>query len=470
MSAPLPHNLEAEQALLGAILVNNRTLETVCEFLRPEHFYDPAHGRIFAAANKLIERGQVANPLTLKGYFEADGDLAAVGGASYLVDLSASVVTTVNTRDHGKLIRDLYTRRELIEFGERIAATARTQDVDISPADQIQGAERQLFDLATAGEAQRDFVPFGDAIREALDLAETAFRHGGQISGLATGLRDLDWRLGGLHETDLLILAGRPSMGKTALATNIAFSVASADVSVGIFSAEMSADQLANRIMAAEARVSSEHIRRGAIQEKDFSRLAEIQQRLTALPLYIDDSAALTISAVRSRARRLKRTHGLGLLVIDYLQLLAGSGRSENRVQEISDITRGLKAIAKDLDIPVLALSQLSRAVEQREDKRPLLSDLRESGSIEQDADVVMFVYRDEYYLSRSEPTKRADESEERYYDRKTRWEQRCAEVKDVAEVIVAKQRHGPIGTVRLHFDGQLTRFSDLSMNHQMAV
>ncbi|MFM2043009.1 MAG: hypothetical protein RLY86_1585 [Pseudomonadota bacterium] len=472
-----PHNEEAEQALLGAILVNNKAFEKVGEFLRPEHFFDPANGRIYAACLKLIDRGQVANPLTLKAYFEQDKDLVEIGGAEYLARLAAAIVTVHNAEDYGRIIHDLYLRRQLIEVGEEMVNTAYKHELDVVATDQIEEAEKKLFDLASSGDIKGDFIPFERALASAINSVEAAFRRSTHVTGVTTGLRDLDHKLGGLHHSDLLILAGRPSMGKTALATNIAFNAAKAymlsggkeGAPVGFFSLEMSAEQLAARILADQAEVSGDKMRRGEISAQDFPKFVEASQYLSRVPFFVDDTPALTITAVRTRCRRLKRTHGLGLIVVDYLQLLRGGGMGkgpENRVQEISEITRGLKAIAKELHVPVLALSQLSRGVEQREDKRPLLSDLRESGSIEQDADVVMFVFREQYYLERAEPGRRPDESEDKFNDRYQRWRERLELVHNTAECIIGKQRHGPVGTVRLFFDGNYTRFGDLDTHH----
>jgi replicative DNA helicase len=471
-----PHNEEAEQALLGAILVNNRSFEKVAEFLRGEHFYDPAHQRIFAAITKMLERGQVANPVTLKSYFENDPDLAQSGGAGYLAELAANVVTVVNAADYGRNIHDLFMRRQLIEIGTDMVVDAYRHDLDVSALDQIGEAEKQLFDLASTGDVQGGFVAFVESLKQAIATAEVAFRSSSHVTGVTSGLIDMDRKLGGLHPSDLVILAGRPSMGKTALATNMAFNAAKAHMrsngaegaAVGFFSLEMSAEQLATRILADEAQVPGDKIRRGDIRDTDFPRFVQASQELARVPFYVDDTPALSVAAVRTRARRLKRTSGLGMIVVDYLQLLRGSSSrgSENRVQEISEITRGLKAIAKELAIPVLALSQLSRAVELREDKRPQLADLRESGSIEQDADVVMFVFREQYYLERAEPSRRPDENDDKFNDRYQRWQTRLGEVHNTAEVIIAKQRHGPIGTIRLFFDGQFTKFGDLDQRH----
>lgn len=469
-----PHNLEAEQALLGALLVNNIVYEKIGEIIRPENFYDPVHGRIYGAIATLINRGQIADPKTLRGLFDNDPALAAVGGAAYLVDLAANIVTIFNVEDYARLIFDLYLRRQLIGLGTDTVNDAYQHDLDQPAIAQISRAEGKLFELARTGETDRGFVKLEKALAISIKMAEEAHKRDSHITGVTTGLRDIDRKMGGLQRSDLLILAGRPSMGKTALATNIAFNAAHAHFKsdgregsgVAFFSLEMSSEQLATRLLGDFASVPSDKIRRGEIKTEDFTKFVEASQTLSRVPLYIDDTPGLTIAAVRTRARRLKRmVPHLGVIVIDYLQLLQGSGGSkgaENRVQEVSEITRGLKALAKELDIPVLALSQLSRAVEMREDKTPQLADLRESGSIEQDADVVMFVYREEYYHARSEPTRRDNEDESKFNDRCARWMQRGEEVRNIAQIVIAKQRHGPIGTVELHFDGQFTRFSDL--------
>ncbi len=478
-----PANSEAEQALLGAILINNAAWGRVAEFLLPEHFANAVHGRIYAAIGKLLERGQIANPVTLKNLFDQDGALSEIGGAQYLARLAESAVTIVNAEHYGRTIHDLHLRRELITIGQDVVADAFSHDLDDPATEQIERAEQKLFDLATTGQAEGGFRPFGAALTSAITLAQAAFKRDGKTVGVATGFADLDKKLGGLHPSDLVILAGRPSMGKTALATNIAFYAAKShqpardhdgriDMTrpaedgavVGFFSLEMSAEQLATRILAEESGTSSDRIRRGEVRGELFDKFIQASQRLERVPLYIDDTPALSVAALRTRARRLKRQQGLGLIVVDYLQLLrpsAGGRAIENRVQEISDITRGLKAVAKELDVPVLALSQLSRAVEQREDKRPMLADLRESGSIEQDADVVMFIFREEYYLSRGEPTRRPEESEDKFNDRYERWKERCEAAYGMADIIIAKQRHGPIGTVRLHFEADTTKFDN---------
>jgi replicative DNA helicase len=478
-----PANTEAEQALLGAILINNAAYGRVSEFLLPEHFGNAVHGRIFAAIGKLTERGQIANPVTLKNLFDQDGALSEIGGAQYLALLAESAVTIINAEHYGRTIHDLHLRRELITIGQDVVADAFRHDLDDPATEQIERAEAKLFEVATAGQAEGGFRPFTAALTNAITMAQAAFKRDGKTVGVATGFTDLDKKLGGLHPSDLVILAGRPSMGKTALATNIAFNAAKdyqpartpegrIDLTrpaedgavVGFFSLEMSSEQLATRILAEESGTSSDRIRRGEVRREDFDKFVIASQRLAAVPLYIDDTPALSVGALRTRARRLKRQHGLGLIVVDYLQLLRPSAANramENRVQEISDITRGLKAVAKELDVPVLALSQLSRAVEQREDKRPMLADLRESGSIEQDSDVVMFIFREEYYLSRGEPTRRPEESDDKFNDRYDRWKERCEASFGMADVIIAKQRHGPIGTVKLHFEAETTKFDN---------
>jgi replicative DNA helicase len=459
----MPHNADAEQGLLGALLVDNRAFEKISDFLKAEHFYAPAHGRIFAVIAKLIERGQIASPVTLKALVHDDEDLAHLGGGAYLADLAASVVTILSVEDYGRTIFDLHLRRELIAMGEEMVNEAHKHDIDQPPTEQIEAVERKLYELATVGDVGSGFVPFSTSLTGAITMAEAAYRRSSHISGVTTGLRDLNKKLGGLQPSDLLILAGRPSMGKTSLATNIAFNAAQAYAQsngkegavVAFYSLEMSAEQLATRILSEVSEVGSEKIRKGEVRDVEFRRFVEASQTLASIPLYIDDTPALSIAQVRTRSRRLKRQFGLGLIVIDYLQLLRGTGSVESRVLEISEITRGLKALAKELSVPVMALSQLSRAVEQRDDKRPQLSDLRESGTIEQDSDVVMFVFREEYYIERRQPSEGTSEH--------MTWQAEMEKAHNIAEVIIGKQRHGPVGTVKLHFDGQFTRFSDLA-------
>jgi replicative DNA helicase len=473
-----PHNFEAEQALLGAILVNNAAYQRVAEFLRPEHFADPLHGKLFDSLAKLIERGQVVSAVTLKTYIEHDTDMKMVGGAAYLGHLAAASVHVIDAGAFGQTIHDLYLRRQLIDLGEGVVNGAFAGDVEETALQQIEGAEKKLYDLATTGQTEGGFKPFRTSLTEAMVAAEAAYNRAGQLNGVATGLFQLDQLLGGLHRSDLIILAARPAMGKSALATNIGFNAAKAyreeivdgapkvvdGAVVGFFSLEMSAEQLATRMLSEQAELPSEKIRKGELISADFDRVLNISRELEHLNFFIDDTPALSIAGLRTRARRLKRTHGLGLIIVDYLQLLAPAGRSrqDNRVQEVSEITRGLKTLAKELDVPVVALSQLSRAVEQREDKRPLLADLRESGSIEQDADVVMFIYRDDYYLIREEPKRRDSETSEHFNQRLDDWKLRCEQNYGKAEVIIAKQRHGPTGVVRLAFQGEFTKFGNL--------
>lgn len=455
-----PLNYEAEQALLGALLHNNASLERVSEFLRPEHFADPNNGKIYKAICTLLERNQVADPITLNDYFAKDKTLAEIGGVEYLVTLADAVVSIVNVQHYGELIYDLHIRRELINLGEGIVTQAHTPTLESSATQQIEQAEKLLFDLGTTGQSNKGFQSFDSSLTQAIKMAEVAYKRDSHIVGITTGLNDLDKWLGGLHPSDLIIIAARPSMGKTALATNIAFNAALAKITqkegghVGFFSLEMSSEQLATRLLAQESAISSDRIRRGELRSEDFPKFVEVSRRISQIPLYIDDTPALSISALRTRARRLKRQHGLDLIVIDYLQLL-NNGGSESRVQEISEITRGLKALAKELNIPIIALSQLSRAVEQRDDKRPQLADLRESGTIEQDADVVMFIYREEYYEARREPEAGTSQHIE--------WQEKMSRIYNQADILIAKQRHGPVGHIKLFFDGKLTKFGDLA-------
>jgi replicative DNA helicase len=471
-----PHNFEAEMALLGALLANNKAFDKVSEFLRPEHFADERHGRIFDACSKLIQRGTIANPVTLKNYFEQDDVLTEIGGTQYLARLVGAVVTVINALDYARTIHDLFLRRQLIAIGEETVNEAYSYDLETAAAQQIEGAEQKLFDLAKTGDYGGGFRKFGEALAVAIEMAEAAYKRESHVVGVTTGLIDLDKKLGGLHPSDLVILAARPSMGKTALATKIAYSAALAykekrlddgtiqvveGAKVAFFSLEMSSEQLATRILSEETEIASDRIRRGEVRADDFPKFVEASKRMSSAPLFIDDTPALSISAVRTRARRLQRTHGLGMIVVDYLQLLtsAPGAKVENRVQEISAITRGLKALAKELSVPVLALSQLSRAVEQREDKRPQLADLRESGTIEQDADVVMFIFREEYYKARLEPTPGTPDHET--------WQSDMERVHNLAEIVIGKQRHGPIGTVRVKFDGTYTKFDNLAQSDQ---
>jgi len=470
MPASLPQNIEAEQQLLGAILTNNDVYERISQVVKAEHFFDPVHQRIFERAAARIQKGALVSPVTLKPFFEEDEGLKELGGAAYLVRLAGAAISIFAARDYAQMIYDLAVRRELIELGRDIATRAAKVETDSEPKDQITEAEQRLYQLGEQGAVTRGFQSFLKAVSAAVDVANAAYQRGGGLAGISTGLADMDKKLGGLHKSDLLILAGRPSMGKTSLATNIAFNIAKAyrrgpldgggegsieGGVVGFFSLEMSAEQLAARVLSEAAEIPSEQIRRGDMTDSEFRRFLEAASALQNCPLYIDDTPALPISQLAARARRLKRTQGLDVLIIDYLQLLKGSSK-DNRVQEVSEITQGLKAIAKELDIPVIALSQLSRQVENREDKRPQLADLRESGSIEQDADVVMFVYREEYYREREKPG-------DHELEKMAQWQTVMEQVHGKAEVIIGKQRHGPIGSVELAFEGQFTRFSNLA-------
>ena len=460
------HSIEAEQSLLGALLLNNNLLENILDYLRAEHFSDAAHGKIFAAITYFSDRGKIADPITLKDYFANEETLESVGGANYLIDLVSSSISTTGINDYARLIYDFYLRRELVGIGHNIITQANTHKIEEEAITQIEGAEKQLYDLATKGKSNTGPITFLEALDQTIAITEAAFKKEGHIVGVETGFIDLDKWLGGLHPSDLIILAGRPSMGKTALATNIAFQAAMSNLknpksgaSVAFFSLEMSAEQLASRILSSETKISSDKMRRGEIRSSDFQIFLKVSDQIKKAPLFIDDTPALSVMALRHRARRIQRQHGLGLIIVDYLQLLESGSKKghENRVQEISDITRALKAIAKELSVPVVALSQLSRAVEQREDKRPQLADLRESGSIEQDADVVMFVFREQYYEERKQPTPDTDKHRE--------WQKRMEELNNKAEVIIAKQRHGPIGTIKLFFDGRFTKFGNLAQD-----
>lgn len=468
----VPHHLSAEQELLGAILTNNEVAAKVSDYLLPEHFYHDTHRRIYQAALTLIERGELADPVTLKPYFERDDSLKAVGGAAYLAQLAAQATSVISAEHYARLILDLALRRSLIGIGEEVVNTAFDSEVDVPAKQQIESAEQQLFGLAQEGRTGGGFQAFGVSVRQSIQMVDAAHRRGG-LSGVPTGLIDLDEKLGGLQKSDLVILAGRPSMGKTALATTIAFNAANAHLKskgengarVAFFSLEMSAEQLATRILAEQTGIPSERLRRGEVTDEDFvQKLVPASQTLAEVPLFIDDTGAISISALRTRSRRLKRVHDIGLIVVDYLQLVrpASQSREIGRVQEISEITQGLKALAKDLDVPILALSQLSRAVEARDDKRPQLSDLRESGAIEQDADVVMFVYREEYYELRKEPRK-GSSNDATWQAEHAAWQERMDSIHNLAEIIIGKQRHGPTGNVTLRFEPALTKFDNFS-------
>jgi replicative DNA helicase len=465
----VPYNPEAEQLLLGTLLYNNAPFEKTSEFLKPDHFVNPIHQQIYTAIQRYVERGHVADPITLKGYFSQHADVEQI--SAYLVGLATNAHQIIDVEHYGRIIYDLYLRRQLIALGSEVVIEARRMDTDKTTDEQITDVEQKLFYLATQQDSQRAALPFKAALTEAINSAKKAFQSDRKIVGVTSGLKSVDDYMGGFHNSDLVILAGRPSMGKTALATTIAFNAAKAHLEkrvegagVLFFSLEMSAEQLATRLLASESQVSSEKIRRGELTSASFERFIEVSRELENMNLFIDDTPALSVSSLRSRARRLKRQHDIGFIIVDYLQLLTtGRHGGDNRVNEISEISRSLKAIAKELSVPIIALSQLSRAVEQRDDKRPQLSDLRESGSIEQDADVVLFVYREEYYLARKEPN---IEDIKKYNE----WTDRLQKVANTAEVIIGKQRHGPVGTVRLHFDGRFTRFSNLDQVYQEDV
>ncbi|MCL6729612.1 replicative DNA helicase [Sphingomonas hankyongi] len=474
----LPQNVEAEAALLGALMIDNRLIEDVQLKLRPQHFFEPLHARIYEAILRLTDKNMVANPVTLKPLFDSDEAMKQVGGPAYLAQLTGSGAAVIGARDFAVQIYDLALLRALVGVGRDLVEGALDTSEEVAPLAQIERAETELYKVAEEGGAEGKAKSFAEATREALEMAEKALNSGGHLSGFTTGLEALNSKIGGLHKSDLIIVAGRPGMGKSALGTNMAFAAAqrflrdtadgieaskAAGAPAALFSLEMSADQLATRILSEQSGITSEALRTGRISQQEFRELARAAAELENLPLYIDDTPGLTIAALRTRARRLKRQKNIGLIVVDYLQLLHGTGRgggNENRVQEISEISRGLKTLAKELDVPVIGLSQLSRAVEQREDKRPQLSDLRESGSIEQDADIVLFIYREDYYLKAFEPDYPMPNETDKLA-KYEEWNAKYSAAAGKAEVIVAKQRHGSTGIVRVRFDGRTTKFSD---------
>ena len=454
----LPNNIEAEQAILGTVLVSNEIFDEINTIISTNNFYDPMHQKIFAALENLIFKGLLANPITLKNYFENEKDDLNI--PEYLVKITKFSTSSRQAIEYSKIVYDMFVRRELIKISENTIDTAKLNDLNVNGQKIIENSEKLLFDLAEKGSFNSSILKFDEAMKLTIEMASNAYKNDEGIVGVPTGLRDLDDRLGGLHQTDLVIIAGRPSMGKTALATNIAFNAAQKiqksgkKSSIAFFSLEMSSEQLSTRILAEQSRIKSNDIRRGKISEEQFDKFIETSKNISELPLYIDETPAISIAAISNRARRIKRLYGLDMIVVDYIQLMRGySNIKEGRVQEISEITQGLKAIAKELSVPVLALSQLSRAVEQRDDKKPQLSDLRESGSIEQDADVVMFVYREAYYLERKEPRPATVEYAE--------WQAKMGEVSNLAEIIIGKQRHGPTGKVMLEFEDMFTKFKD---------
>ena len=460
-----PSNIEAEQALLGSILVNNDIIDEISSKITSSVFYDPAHIKIYDVIENLNNKGMIANPITLKNFFEKDNMLNEVGGTEYLIKLTRFSGSTKQALDYAKLIHEMYLRRELVSISEKLSydtLNANTQEQDAENI--IENTEKSLFNLAERGSFSQNFIEFKKAIDKTIEMATLAMQSDRGIVGVPTGLTDLDEKLGGLHKSDLIILAGRPSMGKTALATNIAYNAAQNILSrqekssVAFFSLEMSSEQLSTRILSEQARIKSDAIRQGNVTEEEINRYIETSRNIYNLPLFIDETPAITIATLSNRARRIKRLNGLSLIVVDYIQLMRSSSKkNDGRVQEISEITQGLKAIAKELSVPVLALSQLSRAVEQRDDKQPQLADLRESGSIEQDADVVMFVYREAYYLERKQPKLGSIEHAE--------WQSKMNDVNGLADIILGKQRHGPTGTVKVEFEGIYTKFKDLGRN-----
>ena len=460
-----PSNLEAEQSLLGSILINNDIIDEVASIVNSNTFYDPAHVKIYEVIENLNNKGMIANPITLKNFFEKDNMLSEVGGTEYLVKLTRFSSPAKQAIDYAKIIHEMYLRRELVQISEKLSADTLNANAHEQNAENIiEGTEKSLFDLAERGSFSQSLIKFNKALDQTIEMATLAMQNDQGIVGIPTGLTDLDEKLGGLHKSDLIILAGRPSMGKTALATNIAYNAAQHILklqdksSVAFFSLEMSSEQLSTRILSEQARIKSDDIRRGKVTEEEINRYIETSRNIYNLPLYIDETPAISIATLSNRARRIKRLFGLSLIVVDYIQLMrSNSNRLEGRVQEISEITQGLKALAKELSVPVLALSQLSRAVEQRDDKLPQLSDLRESGSIEQDADVVMFVYREAYYLERKQPKLGSIEHAE--------WQSKMNDVNGLADIILGKQRHGPTGNIKVEFEGIYTKFKDLSRN-----
>ena len=471
-------NIDAEIALIGCLLWDNRNYEKISDFLDESHFVEQNHQLIFKQIRELLNKNILVSPITLKNYLSENEFGLEI--TKYLNQIKDSSPSTQNTFQYAKIIYELHIKRSLIGIGQNIIQETFGIHTENTGETLIEKAENDLYNLSNTGSAERKYSKFGDSLKDAVNIINEAFKREGKIAGVSSGLRDLDIKLGGLHKSDLVIIAGRPSMGKTALGTNIAFNVAKNfkekidefgntklidGGKVAFFSLEMSSEQLATRILAEQTKISGDKMRKAELSKDDFKKIAKATSELEDLDLFIDDNPILTIATLRARARRLQRLYGINLIIVDYLQLMSSSNKSKNegRVQEISEITRGLKAIAKELDIPIIALSQLSRQVEQREDKRPLLSDLRESGTIEQDSDVVMFIFRESYYLERMEPIKKPEESEEKYLERTSRWQELCEKAHNTAEIIIAKQRHGPIGTIKTHFESNYTKFSDLN-------
>ena len=458
----LPCNIEAEQAVIASILVSNDIYDEISSILDSQKFFDPIHVKLYETIETLISKGLLANPITLKNYFENNEGLKELGGQEYLIKITKFSTSVKQAIDYANIVQEMHVRRELIKISQSVLDEVSTNsDVGTSGETIIQNTEKSLFDLAERGHFNQSFMKFDSALKQTIDMAKSAYQNEEGLVGVPTGLTDLDSRLGGLHKQDLVIIAGRPSMGKTALATNIAFHAAKniekkrSKSTVAFFSLEMSSEQLSTRILSEQSRIRSNDIRRGKVSEKEFEQFIETSKNISELPLYIDETPAITIAAISNRSRRIKRLFGLELIVVDYIQLMRSSGKKEyNRVQEISEITQGLKALAKELNVPVLALSQLSRAVEQRDDKKPQLADLRESGSIEQDADIVMFVFRESYYLQNKEPTVGSIEHAE--------WQTKMNEISHLAEIMISKQRHGPTGNVKVEFEAMYTKFKDL--------
>ena len=473
-------NFDAEIAIIGCLLWDNKSYEKVADFLTEDHFIDLNNKNIFQKIKRLLDKNILVTPITLKNHLEENDD-TSLDNIAYLNQIKDSAPSTQNAYQYAKLLYDLHIKRSLVGIGHTIVSDTISNEDGKDGVDLIEDAENDLYNLSQTGSADRKHALFGEALNNAIDAINQSYKRDGKIAGLPSGLRDLDKKLGGLHKSDLIIIAGRPSMGKTALGTNIAFNAAKQFKEtedeygnkttvdggrIAFFSLEMSAEQLATRVLAQESKISGDKMRKAELNKEDFKKIAQVSTELEKLNLVIDDNPVLTIPSLRARARRLKRLYNIDMIIIDYLQLMSGSGnggRNDGRVQEISEITRGLKAVAKELDIPVIALSQLSRQVEQRDDKRPQLSDLRESGTIEQDSDVVMFIFRESYYLERMEPIKKPEESEDKYNERHQRWRELCENTYNTAEIIIAKQRHGPIGTIKAHFDPNYTRFSDLT-------
>lgn len=472
-------NFDAEIAVIGCLLWDNKSYEKIADFLIEDHFIDLNNKNIFKTIKRLLDKNILVTPITLKNYLE-ENDKDSFDNYTYLNQIKDSAPSTQNAYQYARLLYDLHIKRSLIGIGKNIIQDTISNEEDLEGINLIENAENDLYNLSQTGSSDRKYSLFGESLKKAIDIIDQSFKREGKIAGLPSGLKDLDKKLGGFHNSDLIIIAGRPSMGKTALGTNIAFNAAKKfkekedefgnkttidGGKIAFFSLEMSSEQLATRVLAEQSKISGDKMRKAELNKEDFKKIAKVSSELENLNLVIDDNPILTISSLRARARRLKRLYDIDMIIIDYLQLMSGSQNVKNdgRVQEISEITRGLKAIAKELNIPIIALSQLSRQVEQREDKRPLLADLRESGTIEQDSDVVMFIFRESYYLERMEPIKKPDEQNDRYNERHQRWRELCESRYNIADIIIAKQRHGPTGAIKTHFDPNFTKFSDLT-------